>query len=453
MKDNKEDLDFKTFSILFFQLLSSYETSLKGEPLSGVQIMGMLETRALDFKNLIVLSANEGILPKPGIPDSFIPFDIRSAFGLPLPRDKNTVLAYHFFRLLQFAENVDIIYDSSNSGMGVGEPSRFLKQIELELCGLNKNITLKKTSLTFGSSNNVKPIVIEKDEEILKVITQKAKSGFSPSALNTYISCKLKFYFQYVLKISKEKEIEASVESNTFGSIVHDTLEEIYSPFQGSFIDTKALNKGLKNLDSLLSKYFLKHYKTKNVKHGKNLLIWEVSKKYVQNFVYAEIDELRDKKRKIISLEQKISLEINTGANQVLLKGIIDRIDSDAYDKCIRIIDYKTGKVEAKDLKPKKPDLLVTETKYSKAFQVLFYKYLYLNSLKAGDEMETGIISLRNLSAGFLGLQLETDNLMEEFEGLLFSLIDEIFDTQCGFEQTDDADACSYCDYKNICNR
>ena len=454
LNSNKEDLDLKTFSILFFQLLSSYEISLKGEPLSGVQIMGMLETRALDFKNLIILSANEGILPKPGIPDSFIPFDIRNAFNLPLPKDKNTVLSYHFFRLLQFAENIDIIYDSSSSGLGVGEPSRFLKQIELELCGLNKNINLKKTSLTFASSNNVKPIRIEKNKEILKVLTEKAKSGFSPSALNTYISCKLKFYFQYVLKLNKEKEIEASVESNTFGSIVHDTLEEIYSPFKGKLIDTKILKSKLSNLDSLLSKYFLKHYKTKNISQGKNLLIWEVSKKYVQNFVHSEIAELKDKQRKIRNLEQNISLEINTGTSQVLLKGIIDRIDSDAFDKSIRIIDYKTGKVEAKDLKPKDINLLATDNKYSKAFQVLFYKYLYLDTLELdGNEIETGIISLRNLSAGFLKIQLKTENLMEEFEGLLFSIIDEIFDSECDFEQTDNADACTYCDYKNICNR
>jgi len=454
LENNKEDLDLKTFSILFFQLLSSYEINLKGEPLSGIQIMGMLETRALDFKNLIILSANEGILPKPGIPDSFIPFDIRNAFDLPLPKDKNTVLSYHFFRLLQYAENIDIVYDSSNSSMGVGEASRFLKQIELELCGLNKNITLKKTSLAFASNNNVKPITIEKNQEILKIITQKAKTGFSPSALNTYISCKLKFYFQYVLKLNKEKEIEASVESNTFGSIVHDTLEEIYKPFEGKLIDTKVLSESLGRLDPILSKYFLKHYKTTNVKHGKNLLIWEVSKKYVENFVNFEIAELKNKQRKIINLEQKINLEINTGANEALLKGIIDRTDSDAHDRYIRIIDYKTGKTEAKDLKPKDINLLATDIKYSKAFQVLFYKYLYLNSLKMNsDEMETGIISLRNLSAGFLGFQLETDNLMEEFESLLFSIIDEIFDLGYGFEQTNNTDACSYCDYKNICNR
>jgi hypothetical protein len=137
-----------------------------------------------------------------------------------------------------------------------------------------------------------------------------------------------------------------------------------------------------------------------------------------------------------------------------LLNGIIDRIDSDAHDKSIRIIDYKTGKTAANDLKPKDINLLATDSKFSKAFQVLFYKYLYLNSLKINNsETETGIISLRNLSAGFLGFKFETDELMEEFEVLLFSIIDEIFDMGCGFEQTDDTNACTYCDYKNICNR
>ena len=453
---NINTLDIKTFSILFFQLLSNYELSLKGEPLSGIQIMGMLETRTLDFKNIIILSANEGIIPKQGIPDSFIPFDIRNAYGLPLPRDKNAVLSYHFFRLLQYAENINIIYDASSQGLGVGEPSRFLRQIELELCNINKGIELKKRSLIFPSSISNKEIIVNKNEASLEALRKQAKSGFSPSALNNYNSCKLKFYFQYILKLKREKEIEASVESSTFGSIIHDTLEEIYSPFEGSLIDTELLKKNLTNLDSVLSKYFIKHYKTKNIKQGKNLLIWEVSKKYVLNFISSEINELKYKKRKIVGLEEEIKIQLETTSNVVLLKGIIDRIDSNIEGEDIRIIDYKTGKVEAKDLKPQELGLLLSDKKYSKAFQIMFYKYLYIKSLKTNtDNIRSGIISLRNLSAGFLefGLKEETTNIIEEFESIIRLLIDEIFDPEISFTQTDDTDVCKYCDFKNICNR
>lgn len=457
MAENIEQLDIKTFSSLFFQLLTNYEISLKGEPLSGIQIMGMLETRTLDFKNIILISANEGIIPKSGISDSFIPFDIRHAYGLPLPKDKNGVLSYHFFRLLQYAENIDIIYDASSEGLGVGEPSRFLRQIELELCKVNKNIILKKNSLILPSSIESKEINISKSDETLNTLRKKASIGFSPSALNSYISCKLKFYFRYVLKLEKENEIEASVESNTFGSIIHDTLEEIYLPFKDQLINTKQLSQSLKNLDNLLLKYFIKHYKTKNFKQGKNLLIWEVSKKYIKNFILSEIKELEGKTRTILGLEEKIKLKIRTNTNEVSLNGIIDRIDSDDGGRSIRIVDYKTGKVIAGDLKPKNLNLLLTDTKYAKAFQLIFYKYLYLVSLNKtqSDDIKTGIISIRNLNAGFLEFSLkdETENIIEEFEIILKSLIDEIFDPEINFTQTEDIDICNYCDYKNICNR
>lgn len=457
IQNSQEQLDIKTFSVLFFQLLSNYEISLKGEPLSGIQIMGMLETRTLDFKNIILVSANEGVIPKSGVPDSFIPFDIRHAYGLPLPKDKNGVTSYHFFRLLQYAENIDIIYDASSEGLGVGEPSRFLRQIELELCKVNKNINLKKDSLTLPSGIVNKEIRVNKTDDSLKVLRKKAISGFSPSALNTYISCKLKFYFRYVLNLKKENEIEASVESHTFGKIIHDTLEELYSPFKGKLIDVKQLSLSLKNIDTILLKYFVEHYKTKNFRHGKNLLIWEVSKKYIKNFISYEIRELEGKQRKILGLEDEMKLQIKTQKNDVFLKGIIDRIDSDVNGTNIRIVDYKTGKVDARDLKPGNLDVLITETKYAKAFQVIFYKYLYLKSLniKDEDDIQTGIISIRNLTTGFLEFKLkeETENLLEEFEDLLQTLIDEIFDPEVDFTQTEDTDECKYCDFKNICNR
>ena len=455
--NNVEQLDFKTFSSLFFQLLNNYEINLKGEPLRGIQIMGMLETRALDFKNIIILSANEGIIPKSGIPDSFIPFDIRHAHGLPLPRNKNAVLSYHFFRLLQYAETINIIYNASSEGLGVGEPSRFLRQIELELCEANKNIKLHNKSLSLANGILNKDIKFSKSEESLKILRKKASVGFSPSALNSYISCKLKFYFRYVLKLEKEKEIETSVESHTFGNIIHDTLEELYTPFKGKLIDPKQLSDSLKNLDPILLKYFIKNYNTKNFRHGKNLLIWEVSKKYIKNFITNEVRALKGKQRMILGLEENLKMKIKTRLNEVLLNGVIDRIDTDDGGRTIRIVDYKTGKVELKDLKVDNLNLLISDTKYAKAFQLMFYKYLYLKSLNKTNQnnVKTGIISIRNLSAGFLEFSIkeESENIIDEFEKILQSLLDEILDLETSFTQTNDSDICKYCDYKNICNR
>ena len=452
-----ENLDIKTLSSIFFQLLSSYEVSLKGEPLDGIQIMGMLETRALDFNNIIILSANEGIIPQSGLPDSFIPFDIRHNYGLPLPKDKTSVLSYHFFRLLQFAKNIDIIYDTSSEGLGVGEPSRLLRQIEIDLCEANPKIKLKKHSLNLPSGIGTKAITIKKTNKAIKILAEKAESGFSPSLLNTYLACKLKFYFQYILKLEKENEIEISVESHTFGSIIHDSLEELYSPFVGKTIDREKLGKNINNLDTILTKFFLKHYKTINFKHGKNLLIWEVSKKYIENFIKSELSDFKNKQRYLVSVEEKIKIEFNTDNHKVFLKGIIDRVDSDLHGQITRIIDYKTGMVNAYELKSEGFDELIHNKKYAKAFQVLFYKYIYLKSLnkKDDDKLKTGIISLRNLSAGFMefGLKKQESYGIDEFELLLKSLIDEIFDLRIDFNQTEDTDVCKYCDFTNICNK
>lgn len=452
---NLENIDLQTFSNLYFQLASNYSINLKGEPLSGIQIMGMLETRALDFKNLIIISANEGILPKAALPDSFIPFDIRRNYGLPLPQDKNSVMAYHFFRLLQYSKNVSLIYDESSEGLGVGEPSRFIRQIELELSKLNKNIDVKKYIVNIDGNVKASEIIIKKNDKIMQLLDEKAKKGYSPSALNTFISCSLKFYFQYILKIHKEDEIETSVESNTFGSIVHDALEEIYKPFVGRAIEIDGLKQSLKNLDGILLKYFEKHYNTKNIQFGQNYLIWKVSKQYIENFIKYEIHDLKNDSIEIIGLEQNKSFVLATDYGDINLYGIIDRVDRPSSLGLQRIVDYKTGKVEQRNLSPKVLEDIIEKIDYAKAFQVLFYKYIYQKSEGINTDLESGIISLRNLRSGFIkfGMKDYEGDIITDFENLLNTLLAEIYDRESSFKQTEDTKTCEYCDFKNICNR
>ncbi|PLX11023.1 MAG: hypothetical protein C0598_09190 [Marinilabiliales bacterium] len=454
LKDLKK-LDIKTFSNLYFQLASNYNINLKGEPLSGIQIMGMLETRALDFKNLIIISANEGVLPKSGMADSFIPFDIRRNYGLPLQQDKNSVTAYHFYRLLQYAENISLIYDESSDGLGVGEPSRFLKQIELELTKLNKNINLKKHILNLQGNAEVSEINIKKNQRTIDILEEKALKGYSPSAINTYLDCSLKFYFQYILKVKKQEEIEVSVESNTFGSIIHDTLEEIYTPFVGKTISVDGLADSLKNLDAILIKYFAKRYNSRNIKFGQNYLIWKVSKQYIENYIKKEIRELKQTPIDIVGLELTKSFTLDNAKRKIKLYGIIDRVDRPSNTGSIRIIDYKTGKVEKNNLQPKELELIIQKTDFHKAFQVLFYKYLYQKSEKINEDLETGIISLRNLKSGFMKFEIKnySGDILSEFEVLLNSIFDDIYNPDKSFIQTEITDNCKFCDYKNICNR
>ncbi|PLX02266.1 MAG: hypothetical protein C0595_11440 [Marinilabiliales bacterium] len=452
---NFENIDLQTFSNLYFQLASNYSINLKGEPLSGIQIMGMLETRALDFKNLIIISANEGILPKAAMPDSFIPFDIRRNYGLPLPQDKNSVMAYHFFRLLQYSQNVALIYDESSEGLGVGEPSRFIRQIELELSKLNENIDLKKHLLNIEGNVSASEIIINKNDKIMLLLDEKAKKGYSPSALNTFIYCSLKFYFQYILKIKKEEEIEVSVESNTFGSIIHDALEEIYKPYVGKTIQIDGLKQILKNLDVILLKYFEKHYNTKNIMFCQNYLIWKVSKQYIENFIKSEISVLKNDTIEIIGLEQNKSYVLSTDNGDINLHGIIDRVDRPSSSGIQRIVDYKTGKVEQTNITPKTIEDLIEKTDYAKAFQVLFYKFVYQKSEGINTDLESGIISLRNLRSGFMkfGIKDYEGDIITDFGNLLSTLFAEIYNRDSSFKQTEDTKVCEYCDFKNICKR
>ncbi len=454
-RDNLRHLDLQTFSNLFFQLVTNYEINLKGEPLSGIQIMGMLETRALDFKNIIIISANEGILPRAASPDSFIPFDIRNFYGLPLPKDKNSVMSYHFFRLLQYAQNTSIIYNQSSEGTGVGEPSRFLRQIELELVKTNNNISLNKYGLNIPATLNINEISINKTDSIIEKLEQKSISGYSPSALNSYISCSLKFYFQYILKIRKEKEIETSIESNTFGSIIHDSLEEIYHDFVGKEIKAEELKNKLKDIDAVLIKYFEKHYNAKNIRFGQNLLIWEVSKQYIRNFIKFDIRRLKAQRIEIIGLEEKAEHSLKTAKRVIKLYGIIDRIEKPLDGNTLRIVDYKTGKVEPGSLKPGTAGDLFGNSMYSKAFQLVFYKFLYENNHKTELAVETGIISLRNLSNSFMrfGIKGLNDDISPYFVNSLNELFDEIYNPDIRFSQTEDERNCEYCDFKDICNR
>ncbi|NOY50696.1 MAG: NTP transferase domain-containing protein [Chlorobi bacterium] len=454
-RDNLKHLDLQTFSNLFFQLVANYEINLKGEPLSGIQIMGMLETRALDFKNIIIISANEGILPKAASPDTFIPFDIRNFYGLPLPNDRNSVISYHFFRLLQYAQDISIIYNQSSEGTGIGEPSRFIRQIELELVKTNNNISLNKYGLNIPAIPGINEISINKTDSIIEKLEQKSVSGYSPSALNSYISCSLKFYFQYILKIRKEKEIESSVESNTFGSIIHDSLEEFYRDFIGKEIKAEVLKTKLKDLDAVLIKFFEKHYNTKNIRFGQNLLTWEVSKQYIRNFIKSEIQRLKAQRIEIIGLEEKAEYILKTAKRDIKLYGIIDRIEKPVGGNILRIVDYKTGKVEPGSLQPGATADLIGKTKFSKAFQLVFYKFLYENNHYTDLAVEAGIISLRNLSNSFMrfGIKgLDKDTSLY-FVDLLNELFDEIYNPDISFSQTEDENNCEYCDFKDICNR
>jgi len=407
-QDEMKKISLKALQKIFLQLSRRNEITLRGEPLNGIQVMGMLETRTLDFNHIILLSANEGVLPKTDTIESFIPFDIRHAYNLPLPQDKTDIFAYHFYRLIQRAEKLTLLYNSEAGQLGGGEPSRYILQLKNELAKANPSIKINEQylSLAVEISNKKNEIVVEKNEHVMQLLKEKAASGLSPSALNSFIACPLRFYFSYILKIRPQESIEENVESDIFGSVVHGVFEEIYQPFIGGQINHRLLEEKLKEIDLLLNRHFQKEFRGGNISSGKNLLLVKVAEKYIQQFVENDIERIKENSPVLLGVEENAETELNIGGISVKLHGVIDRVEKDSINDVLRIIDYKTGKVEQKELNLNDWDELLQDTKFAKAFQLLFYTYVFTSQNNTNQEIEAGIYSMRALSAGLLKLSI-----------------------------------------------
>ncbi len=454
---NKSYFNLKVFQRVLNRLVSNSEISLKGEPLDGIQIMGMLETRLLDFKRLIILSANEGHLPKNSISESFISLDIRREFNLPLPDDKHAISAYHFFRLLQRTEEVVLIYNSEVGNLGAGEKSRFLYQLEIEAKRANPNLQIEQLFLKINPDNQPETITISipKTGTALKTLDQIAQSGFSPSALNQFIECSLKYYFSYILKLKPPKQLTSTIEADVFGTIVHDILQTVYQPDLNKKIDPDRLKNELENLDTYINNSLKSNYATGDIKHGKNLLIVQIIKKYLQRFIKTDIENLKKEPRILRGTELELKHPVTLRDNkQVLIKGTIDRVDEKNEE--IRISDYKTGSVKKSNVSFKTWENLLNKPEYSKAFQTLLYGWLYKQNYPGQNNIEVGLFSLRNLSEGFITPTLPdntTDEWTVDFEKIVTGLLEQLFNPAIPFQQTTDDKNCQYCDFKGICNR
>ncbi|MDB2385011.1 PD-(D/E)XK nuclease family protein [Polaribacter sp.] len=399
--------DLKNLSTFFKQLIASESLSFQGEPLQGLQLMGMLETRMLDFENVILIGANEGILPANVNQSTFIPFDVKVNFGLPTYREKDAIFSYHFFRLLQRAKNVHILYNTEPDVYGSGEKSRFIKQLELMQHEIVEN-TVSPNIV----SDKIPLKIIEKEEIIMQSLEELAKKGISPSALTNYLYNPIAFYKQKILKISELDDVEETVAYNTLGNVIHDTLDELYKPYINSFLKTKHILLMNKISDKLVKKYFTKYFKNGDITTGKNRLIFEVAKRFIDNFLAKEKELVADvsNQLKIIATEETLAtqLHIEGLAFPVKIHGQVDRVDE--LNGTLRIVDYKTGKVDTGNLRITDFEKLRDE-KHHKAIQVLLYAYLYIsNNPKALElPMEAGIYSFKNLNKGFLPVNFSSN--------------------------------------------
>lgn len=431
-----------TLHSIYKQIIDLAEVSFEGEPLRGLQIMGVLESRVLDFETVIITSMNEGKFPAGKSQNSFIPYDVKRELGLPTFKEKDAIYTYHFYHLLQRAKNIYLIYNTENDGLDAGERSRFITQLEVE--------KKSKHNITFDIYNPdlpntaYEPISVPKSELVMERLKEIAVNGFSPSALTSYIRNPIEFYFQKILRIREVEEVEENIALNTLGTIIHETLKALYEPFIGKFISENDLLNCFKLLDDEVLKQFKLVYKEGEIKKGRNLLAFEVAKRNVSNFLKMELESVKNNEAiQIIALEQTFERQFVHPKLPfpILIKGNVDRIER--RDGRIRIIDYKTGKVEKSNVILKTWEGLTQELKNDKIIQVLAYAFMY--EKEAGElPIEVGIISFKNLKSGFLpfGFKEEKDlnvlitsQILNSYLEEIANLLAEIFDSNVPFEE------------------
>lgn len=437
--------NIKQLQQLFVEMAQTTSLDLQGDAYDGLQIMGVLETRVLDFENIIITSVNEGILPTGKSNASFITYDLKQTFELPLYTDKDAIYAYHFYHMLHRAKKVTCLYSIYSEGVSIGEKSRFLLQLEINhppAHSLQHTIVAPTVEIP-----DTELKIIQKTPKVIERLKEIAAKGFSPSALTAYIRNPIDFYYERVLRVSENEEVEETVAANTLGTIIHDTLEQLYKPFEKTEL-TESLLKGLFNkIEEEVIHQFQNTFKEGTFNKGKNLIIFEVAKRYIENFIHSEIDLLRKGHSiRLISVESNLDIALDMPAIDfpVRLKGKVDRIDE--FDGKKRIIDYKTGSVSQGEVEIHDWELLKEDYKYSKAFQVLAYAYV-LNDIAPSPEVEAGIISFKNLGSGFLpfatkssarsrtkNITIDTD-VFSDFEQILFQLIEEIMNPNIPFTE------------------
>ena len=436
--------DLKALKGLLLEALSSKSVDFVGDPNKGLQIMGMLESRNLDYETVIITSVNEGILPAGKTVNSFIPFDVKRELGLPTYKEKDAVYTYHFYRILQRAKKIVLCYNTEPDVLEGGEMSRLIYQLTTDpntVPFIEQQIAIPKVPLKEKTA-----AVVPKDRLILDKLSALGKKGFSPTALTDYIRDPLTFLKRHLLGVEEPEEVEESLEARTFGIIVHNGLEVLYKPFLGKVLTPGALEDQRKKIKPLVHELMAEQYPGRAALTGKNLIAGEVIAKYLDRFIEMEIEQAGEHEIRILALERKFQMAypISGLQQQINLKGTIDRIDE--YDGNIRVLDYKTGTVRASEVEIVTWESLIREKEQSKAFQLLCYALLN-NCENPAEIIQAGIIPIKNPGSGPVNFATKekrnsrikdsriTKKVIQDFEEQLQGLIKEICDPEIPFTE------------------
>ena len=475
IEEDELTVQSETFRRLLVKVLSATNIPFHGEPAIGMQVMGVLETRNLDFRHLVLLSVNEGQLPKSGGDSSFIPYNLRKAFGMTTIEHKIAVYAYYFYRLLQRAERITLMYNTSSDGLNRGEWSRFMLQFLIEWPH-----PITRQFLEAGQSpQGTSPITVEKTPDVMRRmqslfdVRANPKAKFSPSTLNYYLDCPLKFYYRYVAGLSAPDEVSAEIDSATFGSIFHYAAEHIYKDLttHGKVINKEALETLLRNevklqdyVDTAFKKLFFNVPQNEKPEYnGVQLINSAVIARYLKQLLqndlrYAPFTFIASE----MEVDEPIDIQTPKGVIKSRIGGIIDRMDS--KDGTLRIVDYKTG--GDADTPPHVESLFIPDKKRSNyVFQTFLYAaimcrkqptmkiapaLLYIH--RAATETYSPVIQMGEPRKPKEAVE-DFSKYEKEYRERLQGLLEEIFNPEKSFTQTEIIEKCTYCDFKALCKR
>jgi len=462
-KEEGLEISNKFFRHFFKTLCRNKKIDFVGEPLEGLQIMGLLETRTLDFKNIILLSCNEGLIPPSGFYQSFVPVDVRNNFNWQSQDDKESIYAYHFYRLLQRAENIFLVYNTETDEMGSGEPSRYITQLKIELSKQLKNVTISSELIfpTIKKQNILNDENgINKSPDILAKLKEKLPTrGISATILNHYRNCPLRFYYLYVASLKEEEEPEDSLNASDLGNLIHLVFEKIYLPYLGKIISDKDIPDEIR-LNAILvesfNELFNENVSTKNPNSGANLLLIRYAFTQIKSYLKVEAKRIKNKNNElIVGIEIKKEVEREISQTKIKFLGKADRISK--TDNVLSIFDYKTGTVNSAELNLNEFGFELREKKSDKAFQLLFYNWLFFG-LENTNQSNAIIINLRNYQSSYLPLKFSDGIIYDSYlnsrtEEWISLLIEEMLDEKISFYKTENEKNCEYCSFKKMCNR
>lgn len=447
----KNILDYHSQEMLIEELYNTTRIPFSGEPVKGLQIMGFLETRVLDFENIFVLNANEGSLPKTNRHHSFIPYTLRKSFNLPTYTEQDAISAYHFWRLLQRASHIELLYNTQTNEFAGGERSRYLLQLFYEIKSRLSNWKISHELIIppLQKINYINP-EIKRSEELtkeLKKLYNTDKLKFSATSLQSFIYCSLQFYFSYIKKIKEPDSFDEEIDGAVVGEILHQAIQNLYDVEKNKTFNKKDAALMKKKIQPLVLEAIIQKFDKHYQHRGYTFIIEKIIEKYIERIVDTDLTlppfEIIETEK---SHEVKLTLKDNVSAT---IKGKFDRIDKTAEG--FRIVDYKTGKDELQS--KYSIEQIFSEPKYKINLQLMLYNWLAERSNYNGS-ITSGIYPLRSISSKKLETISPSDwrSHSELFDFSLKRLLEEII-FEADFVQTQDLKRCSLCAYKDICNR